>query len=642
MPYSPPAIVAPLHIAKPRSGHRRSDTFAIEHPDASGSLRIPPRRAHTRKFHFGDNDNSSADEAQDDPNDAAEDPPTALHLTPVPASPMLDSFPAASPLARAASTPVYGKPLRSVLKSSCSASHVPSHHSKLPPRTILPSAEPSSLSPKSVHFPALDAGLEDIRLFKRSARPASVSLPLSLEETETETETESDAPRIAVWGGKPGSVPFPQGLCAEDARTWHYVLDAPDVPRKADAASMVLVERLWVEDSTASELTLYGTLLVRNAAFEKHVFVRFTLDGWADDEREGEEEPGPEWDRFAFSIRLTEHARSTRRTLELVLAARFYAPCVRAGTVGPYVWCDSLHPPHPHAHVSPSGRAWVGAGAGGPGEWWDNNGGSDYRVGLRCLPVMESGVSVSVPATTQVTNIIPFPSMTPAPTCAPPPSNPTPPPPPAPVPPSALSSAPLSTYQQPSPRPKLFPLTPRTPHARALTAKLGKLSLRNWDYAAPRRTRVPAVSAPVPGHSITTGAAHSAPDDSSDSEVEDADGHASKSDETPPTSPVGAAGLLPAIEELLGKEEGESTSMDEKEGMVEPKDVPLPTSPAPSPSPSPPPTDISPGAACLTASSPKGTPSSSYGALVKQWCFSEAGAGGGGAHVQALLAAWWG
>ncbi|KAJ6541614.1 hypothetical protein B0H19DRAFT_318882 [Mycena capillaripes] len=226
---------------------------------------------------------------------------------------------------------------------------------------------------------------------------------------------------------------------------------------------MVLLEGMWLEPSSSSsvpvppspmtpgELTLHGTLLARNVAFEKHVFVRFTLDGWCTTSEVGarwvepasaaespfgtrwgarsagptstsssstpateeREEPGPGWDRFAFSIRLTDyaHARHTHHShsgrqeglretgvggigrglegRELVLVGRFWAPWVRSGGVGPYVWCDTLSPSsttpgtQSGVDVSPvSKRPWVGVGGGGSGEWWDNNGGGITRLGF--------------------------------------------------------------------------------------------------------------------------------------------------------------------------------------------------------------------------------------------------------------------
>jgi hypothetical protein len=144
---------------------------------------------------------------------------------------------------------------------------------------VHPGSDPLSPgTPKAVHFPAPDAGLEDIRLFKRSARPASVSFPLD-DETETETETDSSQqPRISAWGTHSQShsprqeagypfpkVPSPMGkgslLNPErqqqggEEKEWRYALDAPGVPRVVDAArdgaSMVLLEGMWLAGAGA-------------------------------------------------------------------------------------------------------------------------------------------------------------------------------------------------------------------------------------------------------------------------------------------------------------------------------------------------------------------------------------------------------
>ncbi|KAJ6453959.1 hypothetical protein C8R45DRAFT_1112221 [Mycena sanguinolenta] len=277
---------------------------------------------------------------------------------------------------RSASTPVIlsnGKPLKSSLKSNKSAPEVLSRPS-FPLRTQsapaspnlfgVPAASPDAsppLSPKAVHFPAPDAGLEDVRLFKRSARPVSVSSALPFEDdTETETETDRDVPRIAAWGG--GEYPFPkvgrsplrQQADEREEKRWRYALHAPGLPRNAEergAGDMARMEQVrlveartgpsfvWdFANNTIPEITLHGTVLARNATFEKYLFVRFTLDEWAttsevcaqyvgthkhtaaesgassscsgdarNEKHEEEEEAGPEWDRFSFSIRLTDY-----------------------------------------------------------------------------------------------------------------------------------------------------------------------------------------------------------------------------------------------------------------------------------------------------------------------------------------------
>ncbi|KAJ6601070.1 hypothetical protein DFH09DRAFT_1069754 [Mycena vulgaris] len=552
-------------------------------------------------------------------------------LSPTPASPLPAPTRPTLP-ARTTSTPLIllsnGKPLKSSLKSSSSAPHMPSHHLRARSAPSTPSLalalsaagspsdengwSPGSESPgtpKNVRFPEPDAGLETVLLFKRSARPASVSLPLPLDdETETETETDRDvrwssaansasSSRATNGYNATGSTyhasgsgyPFPRivggrsplnpaaGRREEDGK-WRYVLEAPGVPRKADAASMVLLEGMEVECGTSStghpahgELTLRGTLLARNAAFEKHLFVRFTLDGWCTTSevgarwvesgvraprgssansaaaREGGEEPGPGWDRFAFAIRLTDyashhshahnahnshahahnahnahshaHAHNSHAAAhgsargvggvgrglegrELVLVARFWAPWVGVGGVGPYVWCGTNNP-SAGAGTSPRGRAWVGTGGGGSGEWWDNNEGRDYKVAFRCVPV-------AGPPTPPTQQGVPFPSVeassapttsaesdadasSSTPTSTSPPSGSSVP---------SVPSASSDVNAPPSPPPAHAlpppPPPPRTAHAQALAAKLGRLSLRN--YAAPVARVTPpagAVASPV-------------------------------------------------------------------------------------------------------------------------------------------------
>jgi hypothetical protein len=101
----------------------------------------------TPHFHFYREEDSSDDE------DGALNP--FHHNAPIP-----------SPRQRAASTPVFlvcdSKPLKSSLKSSTSAPHMPSHRLHTRP-AFSPGSSSLSLSnsfPKVVHFPAPDAGLE--------------------------------------------------------------------------------------------------------------------------------------------------------------------------------------------------------------------------------------------------------------------------------------------------------------------------------------------------------------------------------------------------------------------------------------------------------------------------------------------------
>ncbi|KAJ7924095.1 putative phosphatase regulatory subunit-domain-containing protein [Mycena leptocephala] len=344
-------------------------------------------------FHFYRDENSS------DSEDGALNP--FHHNAPI----------SSSPRARAASHPVpvlcNNKPLKSSLKSYSSAPHMPSH--RLRPRPAFsPGSSSSSLSsssPKVVHFPAPDAGLEKVTVFRRRARP-----------TKTETETETDRDALLRWGGAVATVsPRSSSPLAPHALgiEWGYVLYTPDVPRTSDPGSMMLLETMWLagvgahapsgfcpwtppdarlactQTDADGSLALVGSLLVRNVAFEKHVSIHFTLDDWCTTSDvyaryvdAAVHPPGsPRWDRFTFRIPLADYSKDVDTgglsARKLILAVHFTTPYVRADGAAPYFWCAA-------------GQGWTGTGAGGAGEWWDNNGGHNYCVGFRWTPWLRS------------------------------------------------------------------------------------------------------------------------------------------------------------------------------------------------------------------------------------------------------------
>ncbi|CDO74423.1 Carbohydrate-Binding Module Family 21 protein [Trametes cinnabarina] len=282
-----------------------------------------------------------------------------------------------SSLPRTPSTPVIlsnGKPLKSSLKSSASTPNIPDFHVKHMRAQSAPST-PSII--KNVHFADKDSGLETVRVYNRSGKPASLSKPPG-EETETETEAES-------------SFPFPllpsSPVSPNTATTLIYEIDPSaerthPIPKPNPSPyANVFLETLALPRTRPP--TLRGTVLVRNLSFEKTVAVRFTLDDWqttsevlckhvvslpglpppfprartmgdiaatlangqaAEDEKESS---GPTWDRFSFTIRLEDYeAKLADRTLYLVV--RYNPAC--------------------------------------GGEWWDNNDGKNYRVGFRRAP----------------------------------------------------------------------------------------------------------------------------------------------------------------------------------------------------------------------------------------------------------------
>ncbi|KAJ7676887.1 putative phosphatase regulatory subunit-domain-containing protein [Mycena polygramma] len=363
-------------------------------PNGNGIL--SQLRASRPQFYFYHDDSGS--ETDDGPRCGAPDADRLPHC---------DSASRLRP--RSTSSPIvplpddYDKPLKSSIK----------------PRQRTRSAP--NVDCKEVHFPSADKGLERVAVFKRRARVTSVSLPLDDQTEETDTETDTDA--MPRWAGglfartrttwtprkspltpppRPQSPP-PQCLGGK----WGYKLVTHDAPRSPDAGSMVLLETMhlvgaganppsslspWtpheIQDSTIdgdAPLALGGTLLARNVAFEKHIAVRFTLDTWRTTsevhahylgprEASSRAEPGPGWDRFAFSIPLAHYGGlDWLAERELILAVHFSVPWVGAGDVAPYTCCGP--------------GEWSVTGASGAGEWWDNNSGRDYRVGFQWVYV---------------------------------------------------------------------------------------------------------------------------------------------------------------------------------------------------------------------------------------------------------------
>lgn len=224
-----------------------------------------------------------------------------------------------------------------------------------------------------MHFPSQEeGGLATIRVFNRSARPASLSR--LGEETETDTEGESSS---TGWCGKyvgGSTFPFPRvpPTSPLNSSNQKYEIDwsqSSRIPRN-HVLENVFLDSLQVVDG--DETVLQGTLLIRNITYHKTVMVRYTLDDWetvndvlgwyhlADKDKIG-------WDRFQFSISLA----GSRQGLEKRV-----------------MWLVAKY-----------------AGADGQGadvvEWWDNNEGKNYRVGFKKAEekVYKRGVVVSAPAT---------------------------------------------------------------------------------------------------------------------------------------------------------------------------------------------------------------------------------------------------
>ncbi|KAK2462453.1 hypothetical protein APHAL10511_005423 [Amanita phalloides] len=301
---------------------------------------------------------SLADSSSDDDDDVYQS------SVPFPSTPSPNDPIHPVPRAISSSVLVNGKPLKSSLKSSSSSPSI-----LIPARTR---SEPSTplLTQKNVHFPEGD--LVSVRVFNRSARPASLSKPTS-DDTETETESEASA----AW---PASASYFRSLAASKPLRKVYELDpvrTSPIPRKHDHIANVHLESVHLKATGAVGFppAVTGSILVRNVAYEKSVVVRFTLDDWQTTSEVSAHHAAsltglpdtfvravapvgftlgdlaaksPGWDRFAFTIKLEDHASNLdQKTMWLVV--RYTVPtCPDDG-----------------------------------GEWWDNNTGGNYRIAFR-------------------------------------------------------------------------------------------------------------------------------------------------------------------------------------------------------------------------------------------------------------------
>lgn len=250
-----------------------------------------------------------------------------------------------------------------------------------------------------MHFPTSE--LATIKLFNRSAKPASVSRIGGEDDTETETEGElSVGSNSGFIRGSSAVFPFPRSPLGQR----RYEID-PDISSRIPTTNQPPYANVFLESLTftpslhsspSSTPGISGTLLVRNIAYEKHVAVRFTLDDWQttsevsanhlvslttlpntfiDQKRltygdiialsPHQTQPAspinpsshsasalsPQWDRFTFKIKLEDYAHPslgglTKRTMWLVA------------------------------------RYTTGTGV----ETWDNNSGKNYKVAFREQP----------------------------------------------------------------------------------------------------------------------------------------------------------------------------------------------------------------------------------------------------------------
>lgn len=519
MPYSSPSS-PPLPVARPPRARRTRSAgtyFSDERgPGAFASLGSLPRRTKpggppppkkSPVFHFNEDDDDDYSHSTSHSDDSDDSDSTAPVNFPTPRnerfrlavntrnlSPPLKSlrtdlaastaipFPTSSPpsptqITRSTSllsprcsttSPIVlsnGKPLKSSLKSSSSAPSIPHSHRTAHSRVRSEPATPS-LAPKNVHFKEKECGLETVTVFSKRAKPASLGTPGG-DDTETEAEHDSDRPPIRS-GPYLDSFPFPRlppstpsPLSKHSPQVFELdpggtsTIPAPSPP----PYSNIHLESVSLSSSASSTRAapiLTGTLVVRNIAYEKHVAVRFTLDEWqTTSEVSGrhlaslqslphalqprtlgdavsvissrhpkQNESAVLWDRFSFTIRLEDYAHNLNDRV-LWLVARFTSSGFSSG------------------------------------EWWDNNGGQNYRVGFRIRNEAPSVSGVGVRRNVTSAPAIPMKSQqsrSPSPEkTSPPITNPTP--------------------------PSMSPVERRNSLLAATTNRLSKFSLMN--YAAP-------------------------------------------------------------------------------------------------------------------------------------------------------------
>jgi Carbohydrate/starch-binding module (family 21) len=448
--------------------------------------------------------------------------------------------------------------------------------------------------PKNVHFKEKDDGLESVRLFRRTGKPASVSKPTS--DTETETEPE------------PAAFPFPHLSSTNfgpSASSLSAIADCSPIP----APNPSPYENVHIESVSlppARPPVLRGTILVRNIAFEKHVGVRFTLDDWTTVSEVLATYTGPVaametlvgtnqgrtvgdligssaasgWDRFNFAIKLEDYeAYLWQRTLFIVI--RYSAPAV--------------------------------------GEFWDNNSDQNYRITFRPLT---SPVQPERKRGTSAPSMNPF--LMSASPASPLPSR------------IASHDEPRPTFVSPQ-RPPSIPRSASSPIP-AATIPGHRLNLRH--YAAPAPSPLKAVPVTLP----------LSPPPSVAQRIIGGQPNVPK----PPETPTSDKGLTDDKVEI---DEGFATGSEEEVTATRPALRPhlslKITPPAPvnvrqvspvSPTPSPPLRQQGPFSPTREPFSPRSggeADDSTYAVLIREWCFAQGPDAFAGATIGAQTAVPW-
>jgi hypothetical protein len=267
-----------------------------------------------------------------------------------------------TPIKATSITVPINKPLKSSLKYPNTGSSGHSKETSAPTQPHVPRDAVPSSSLKSVRFKDTGDGLESIRLFHATGRPSALLDSDSDTDSDTDTDIDdalfSSSPiqRLVRAGAAAVATPLaPLKVMEMSLIPSLYIPANPDVYLES-------ISPILFPNSRAP--LLRGTVRVRNIAFDKRVAARFTIDDWTTVSEVLARYAGPaisgahhhgdgddgKWDQFAFSISLEFYA--TRRAgasshshaFTLLLAVRFTVP--------------------------------------GVGEWWDNNGGNNFRIVL--------------------------------------------------------------------------------------------------------------------------------------------------------------------------------------------------------------------------------------------------------------------
>ena len=166
-------------------------------------------------------------------------------------------------------------------------------------------SEPVTPTHKAVHF---DSKLEHVKLFLAEQKPLAVSRDGS--PTDDTSGTDSDFPKFIYGDG-------------DDRRPKRKLtMQVANMPPRINPNSDVALEELSLGSDGS---TIVGRVRVRNISYAKWLAVRFTFDSWqTTSEVVGRyvESLGPEFDRFAFTIRLNDLlARIEGKTL--IMAIRY-------------------------------------------------------------------------------------------------------------------------------------------------------------------------------------------------------------------------------------------------------------------------------------------------------------------------------